>query len=60
MKLKVRIETVSGSGYRRLVGQLDNQGLFPDICTQSGKWFHERGELFLRRSCEETLGQKAL
>jgi hypothetical protein len=59
MKLKVRIETVSGSGYRRLVDQLDNQVLFPDICTQSGKWFRDGGELFRPGRGDDTLQQKA-
>jgi len=40
------------------LGSLNNQMLFPDICTKSGKWFREAGELFRRRGCDETLRQK--
>jgi hypothetical protein len=37
----------------------DNQVLFPDIYTTSGKWFREEGELLRRGAADETLGQKA-
>jgi hypothetical protein len=57
-KLKVRIDISPGRTSRRLVGQFDNQGLFPDICTESGKWFRGGGELFRRYIRNETLGQK--
>jgi hypothetical protein len=42
-----------------LVGPFDNQVLFPDIYTTSGKWFRDGGELFRRGGAGETLGQKA-
>jgi hypothetical protein len=41
-----------------LVGPFNNQVLFPDICTKSGKWFRDRGELFRRGGAGETLLQK--
>jgi hypothetical protein len=56
-KLKVRIDISPGRTSRRLVGQFDNQGLFPDICTGSGKWFRGGGELFRRYIRVETLGR---
>jgi hypothetical protein len=60
MKLRVRIEASPVRLFdRRLVGPLDNQVLFPDIYTTSGKWFREEGELFRRCAADETLGQKA-
>jgi hypothetical protein len=55
MKLRVRID--ESPGYRPL---FDNQVLFPDIYTTSGKWFRDGGELFRRGGADETLGQKAL
>jgi len=58
-KPKVRIDISPGRTSRRLVGQFDNQGLFPDICTESEKWFHGGGELFRRDGGDETLGRKA-
>jgi len=42
-----------------LVGQFDTQELFPDICTESGKWFRGGGELFRRGGGDETMAQKA-
>jgi len=60
MKLRVRIEASPVRLFdRRLVAPLDNQVLFPDICTKSGKWFRDGGELFRRGGAGETLGQKA-
>jgi hypothetical protein len=61
MKLSVRIEAspVRLSIGRRLVGPFDNQVLFPDICTKSGKWFRDGGESFRRGGADETLRQKA-
>jgi hypothetical protein len=58
MKLNVRID-LSPAYRRRPVGQLHNQALFPDIYTESGKWFRDAGELFRRNGSNETLGQKA-
>jgi hypothetical protein len=58
-KLMVRIDISPGRTSRRLVGQLDNQGLFPDICTESGKWFRGSGELFRRGGRDDTMTQKA-
>jgi hypothetical protein len=58
-KLKVRIDISPGRTSRRLVGQFDTQGLFPDICTESGKWFRGGGELFRRGGGDETMAQKA-
>jgi hypothetical protein len=37
----------------------NNQVLFPDIYTASGKWFRDGGELFRRGGTDETLEQKA-
>jgi hypothetical protein len=42
-----------------LVGQFDNEVLFPDIYARSGKWFHEERELFRRNISDETLEEKA-
>jgi hypothetical protein len=60
MKLRVRIEAspvrLSAAVW---LGPFDNQVLFPDICTKSGKWFRDGGELFRRGGTDETLGQKA-
>jgi len=59
IKLSVRINLPpSPTQVRRFVGQLDTSGLFPDICTKSGKWFRRGRELFRRRGCDETLSQK--
>jgi hypothetical protein len=58
MKLRVRIEQ-SPVWPRRLVGPFDNQVLFRDICTKSGKWFHAERELFRRNLGNETFQEKA-
>src|SRR5947208_2537198 len=49
-KLKIRIDISPGRTSRRLVGQFDNQGLFPDICTESGKWFRDGEKCFVATS----------
>ena len=56
MKLRVRIDESPGPAIGRV---FDNQVLFPDIYTTSGKWFREEGELFRRGGAGETLVQKA-
>jgi hypothetical protein len=43
---------------RRLVGQIDSQRKFQDVCAKSGKWFLEQGELFRRGGCDETIVPK--
>jgi hypothetical protein len=43
---------------RRLVGQIDSQRKFQDVCAKSRKWFLEAGELFRRGACDETIEQK--
>jgi hypothetical protein len=60
MKLSTRINlSPDPARFAVSLGSLNNQVLFPHICTTSEKWFRERRELFRRRSCDETLGQKA-
>jgi hypothetical protein len=43
--------TVSGFGRRRrppFSSTVVNQGLFPDVCAKSAKWFHPARDLFRR------------
>src|ERR1700722_10933737 len=62
MKVKVRIMTVSGLGTgadRRYCWRLDNHPLFPDVCAQSGKWFHRAAESFRGPTPRETVVKKS-
>jgi hypothetical protein len=43
---------------RRLVGQIDSQHKFQDVCAKNGKWFLGQGELFRRGDCDETFEVK--
>jgi hypothetical protein len=43
---------------RRLVGPIDSQHRFQDVCAKSGKWFLGTKELFRRGRRDETFGQK--
>jgi hypothetical protein len=43
---------------RRLVGKIDSQRGFQDVCAKSGKWFLAGGELFRGGACDETIEQK--
>jgi hypothetical protein len=40
-----------------LVGAFDNQVLFPDICTTSGKWFREGENCFVAAAAKKHGGQ---
>jgi hypothetical protein len=45
---------------RRLVGQIDSQHKFQDVCAKNGKWFLGKGELFRRARCDETIELKMI
>jgi hypothetical protein len=45
---------------RRLVGGIDSQRKFQDVCAKSGKWFLGTKELFRREHCDETFGRKII
>jgi hypothetical protein len=43
---------------RLLVGQIDSQRRFQDVCAKNGKWFLGSGELFRRGARDETIEQE--
>ena len=61
MKLKVRIDCLRFRlrRCRRFVGQLDTQGLFPDICAKSGKWFRGGENCFVAAAATKQFGAKS-